>query len=57
MKSVSIEELEKAKKLLHENGYIVVNFTKEMEDDSDRCEACCGEGDCLSCACNICIVH
>lgn len=50
------EKIEKAMALLHENGYIVIKLTKEMEEDSDKCEAC-GGGDCLACSCSMCVVQ
>ncbi len=51
------EKIEEAIKFLQENGYIVTKFTKAMERDSDKCEACDFEGDCSACACSICIVQ
>lgn len=44
-------------KLLQEQGYVVTKLTKAMEQDAKACEECDYEGDCMSCACSICIVQ
>lgn len=48
---------ERAKKLLREQGYVVRKWTKAMERDAQECEECGYEGDCMSCACSVCLMQ
>ena len=48
---------DKAKKLLRERGYVVRKWTKAMERDAQECEDCGFEGDCMSCACSVCLMQ
>lgn len=48
---------ERAINLLQEQGYVIKKITKAMEQDAKACEECDYEGDCMSCACSICIVQ
>lgn len=53
-------EIEKAEKLLRDNGYIVRKITKDMEKDSKECEKMSDNGedmDCCGCACSVCIMQ
>lgn len=50
-------KINEAVKLLKENGYVVKKFTENMQKDSDKCESIGGDGDCLGCACSICIAQ
>ena len=51
------EKIQKAKKLLWENGYVIIKLTKAMKDDFDECDRLEGDKDCSSCSCSICIVE
>jgi len=51
------EKIQEAKELLWANGYIVKKFTKEMNKDADKCDASGGDGDCMGCSCNMCIIQ
>lgn len=51
------EKISDAIKLLRENGYVVKKLTKAMKEDADECERCGFEGECISCACSVCIVQ
>jgi hypothetical protein len=49
--------INKAVKLLQENGYIITRFTKSMQEAAAKCETEDGDGDCAGCACNLCITQ
>ena len=52
------KEIEEAKQLLIENGYVIIPISKKMQEDLEECEYCNVMGeekDCISCSCNICI--
>ena len=49
-------DLKEALKIVHDNGYYTIKTTKKQEEDMDICEKHCGEGDCLECSCNICLM-
>lgn len=48
---------ERAIELLRNNGFVVKKITRAMEMDAKECEECGYEGDCLGCACSICIMQ
>lgn len=48
-------EIKEAIKLLEDEGYVVKKITRAMKEDAKKCEECGFEGDCMSCACSICI--
>lgn len=50
-------ELEKALKIVKQNGYIVIKTSKQMEEDMDSCVSCGSNGDCLECSANICLLE
>lgn len=50
-------DVDRAKKLLRDKDYVVRKWTKSMEDDAKRCEECDYEGDCMSCACSVCLMQ
>ena len=50
------DKIQEAIKLLHDNGYIIKKFTKIMQEDANKCEAMNFEGDCMGCACNVCLL-
>lgn len=50
------EEIIKAINLLKENGYIIKKMTPAMKEAAKKCEECGYEGDCLDCACSVCII-
>lgn len=47
------EKIDEAKKLLEDNGYVVVKLTKRQLEDSKKCE----DMVCVGCSCNVCIVQ
>ncbi|WP_017826186.1 MULTISPECIES: hypothetical protein [Clostridium] len=49
--------LKEALKIVHQNGYIVIKPTEDMEEDMDKCVNCGSNGDCLSCSANICLLE
>lgn len=54
------EEIEKAKNLLEQNGYVVKKWTRSMELDANECEEMESHGkskDCLGCSCSVCLVQ
>lgn len=54
------KEIEDAIKLLKDNGYVMKEFTKIMEKDSEECEKLLEQGeymDCCGCSCNICVIQ
>ncbi|MEM4261186.1 MAG: hypothetical protein QXG00_08130 [Candidatus Woesearchaeota archaeon] len=48
---------DRAINLLGNKGYVVKKITKSMEEDYEECEKCGYNGDCMSCACSICIMQ
>ncbi len=54
------EEVRQAIKLLRNNGYIALKWTKEMEDAANECEEMEENGesmDCDGCPCNVCLIQ
>lgn len=54
------EEIEKAKKLLVKNGYVVKKWTHYMEQDAIECEIMQEKGqskDCYCCSCSVCLMQ
>lgn len=52
------KEIEEAKQLLRDNGYVIIPISKKMQEDLEECEyynEMGEEKDCISCSCNICI--
>lgn len=52
--------VETAKKLLIDNGYVVVKWTKSMEKAADECEEMNLKGenkDCGGCPCSLCLIQ
>jgi len=48
---------DRAINLLGNKGYVVKKITKSMERGYEECEKCGYEGDCMCCACSICIMQ
>ena len=51
------DKIQEAKKLLRENGYVIIKLTQAMKDDLDECDRSEGDKDCSSCSCSICIAE
>ena len=54
-----MNDIEKAKKLLKDNGYIILKFTEEMKNDSKECDAMDDDGEskeCFFCSCSMCVI-
>lgn len=54
------EKIREAKKLLRNNGYVVVKWTPSMEKDADECERMSMEGKmkyCCGCSCAVCLIQ
>jgi len=56
-KIVLEDKIQEAKKLLRENGYVIIKLTQAMKDDLDECDMLEGDKDCSSCSCSVCIVE
>jgi hypothetical protein len=54
------QEIINAKKLLQDNGYIVIKMNKAMIADADECEAMAERGEdkeCDGCSCSCCLIQ
>lgn len=54
------EDIEKAKNLLENNGYVVQKWTRSMERDANECEEMETQGkskDCCGCSCSVCLAQ
>ena len=51
------EKLMEAKKLLQQNGYLVIKITERMEKDMDECSESDCTKDCTECSCSMCVVQ
>jgi len=56
-KTVLEDKIQEAKQLLWENGYRTTKITDKMNKDADKCDSLNGDGDCMGCSCNMCIVR
>ena len=53
-------DIEKAKNLLKENGYIVKKWTQSMESDAKECEEMSMHDEmkeCCGCSCSVCLIQ
>lgn len=55
-----MDELSKAMKLLRENGYLIIRYSKQMQKDAEECMKMMDNGEqkeCWGCSCSKCVTN